>query len=110
MIPFVAVVSVPDRRSHTFRLWIPLFLVWLLVLPLGLLLLPAVFIGGLVCRVNPFRALSVVWQILERVERYQPGSCAPQRVGLHLHSLGGKHERTSPANSANAVGRKNHGR
>jgi uncharacterized membrane protein SpoIIM required for sporulation len=64
MIPFVAVVSVPDRRSHTFRLWIPLFLVWLLVLPLGLLLLPAVFIGGLVCRVNPFRALSVVWQIL----------------------------------------------
>jgi hypothetical protein len=39
MIPFVAVVSVPDRRSHTFRLWVPLFLVWLLVLPLGLLLL-----------------------------------------------------------------------
>ena len=56
MIPFVAVVSVPDRRSHTFRLWIPLFLVWLLVLPLGLLLLPVVFIAGLVCRVNPFRA------------------------------------------------------
>jgi hypothetical protein len=64
MIPFVALVSVPDRRSHTFRLWIPLFLVWLLVLPLSLLLLPAVLIGGLVCRVNPFRALSVVWQIL----------------------------------------------
>jgi hypothetical protein len=33
-------------------------------LPLSLLLLPAVFTGGLVCRVNPFRALSVVWQIL----------------------------------------------
>jgi hypothetical protein len=68
MIPFVAVVSVPDRNSHTFRLWIPLFLVWLLVLPLGLLLLPVVFIGGLVCRVNPFRALSVVCQILSALK------------------------------------------
>jgi uncharacterized membrane protein SpoIIM required for sporulation len=68
MIPFVAVVSVPDRRSHTFRLSIPLFLVWLLVLPLSLLLLPAVFIGGLVCQVNPLRALSVVWQILSALK------------------------------------------
>jgi hypothetical protein len=46
---------------------------------------------------------------IERVEGYERGSCAPQRVGLHLHSLGGNHGRTSPANSANAVGRKNHG-
>jgi uncharacterized membrane protein SpoIIM required for sporulation len=68
MIPFVAVVSVPDRRSHTFRLWIPLFLVWLLVLPLGLLLLPVVFIAGLVCRVNPFRAVSVLWQLLSALQ------------------------------------------
>jgi uncharacterized membrane protein SpoIIM required for sporulation len=68
MIPFVAVVSVPDRRSHTFRLWIPLFLVWLLVLPLGLLLLPVVFIAGLVCRANPFRAVSVLWQLLSALK------------------------------------------
>jgi uncharacterized membrane protein SpoIIM required for sporulation len=68
MIPFVAVVSVPDRRSHTVRLWIPLFLVWLLVLPLGLLLLPVVLIAGLVCRVNPFRAVSVLWQLLSALK------------------------------------------
>ena len=110
MIPLVAVVSIPDRRSHTFRLWIPLFLVWLLVLPFGLLLLPVVIIGGLVCQVNPFRALFCGLSDIERVERYERGSRAPQRGGLHLHSLGGNHERTSSTNSANAVGRKNHGR
>jgi len=37
-------------------------------LPLGLLLLPVVFIGGLVCRVNPFRALSVISQILSALK------------------------------------------
>ena len=34
MIPFVAVVSLRDHESRTFRLWVPLFLIWLLLLPL----------------------------------------------------------------------------
>ena len=29
MIPFVAVVSLRNEESRTFRVWIPLFLVWL---------------------------------------------------------------------------------
>ena len=49
MIPFVAVVSLRNRESHTFRLWIPLFLMWLLLVPLGILLSPFIFIGFLVC-------------------------------------------------------------
>ena len=64
MIPFVAVVSLRNQESRTFRLWIPLFLIWLLLLPLALLLTPFVFIGCVVCRVHPFRAVSVLWQIL----------------------------------------------
>ena len=64
MIPFVAVVSLRNRESHTFRLWIPLFLMWLLLVPLGILLSPFIFIGFLVCRVNPFRGVAVLWQIL----------------------------------------------
>jgi hypothetical protein len=64
MIPFVAVVSLRNRESHTFRLWIPLFLMWLLLIPLGILLSPFIFIGFLVCRVNPFRGVAVLWQIL----------------------------------------------
>jgi uncharacterized membrane protein len=64
MIPFVAVVSLRNQESRTFRLWIPLFLIWLLLLPLALLLTPFVFIACLLCRVNPFRAVAVLWQIL----------------------------------------------
>lgn len=64
MIPFVAVVSLRNQDSHTFRLWIPLFLIWLLVLPLVVLVSPFVFTACLVCRVNPFRGLGVMWQIL----------------------------------------------
>src|SRR4029077_20130938 len=30
MIPFVAVVTLRDHESRTFRLWVPLFLIWLL--------------------------------------------------------------------------------
>lgn len=64
MIPFVAVVSLRNQESRTFRLWIPLVLMWLLLLPLGILLSPFIFIGFLICRVNPFRGVAVLWQIL----------------------------------------------
>ena len=64
MIPFVAVVSLRNQQSRTFRLWIPLLLVWLLLLPLVILLSPVLFIACLVCRVNPFRGVAVLWQIL----------------------------------------------
>jgi hypothetical protein len=64
MIPFVAVVSLRNQESRTFRLWIPLFLIWLLLLPLAVLVSPFVFIACLFCRVNPFRGVAVMWQIL----------------------------------------------
>lgn len=64
MIPFVAVVSLRNQESRTFRLWIPLFLIWLLLLPLAVLLSPFIFIACLLCRVNPFRGVAVVWEIL----------------------------------------------
>ena len=64
MIPFVAVVSLRNNDSRTFRFWIPLFLIWLLLLPLAVLLSPFIFIACLVCRVNPFRGVAVMWQIL----------------------------------------------
>jgi hypothetical protein len=64
MIPFVAVVSLHHEQSRTFRLWIPMLLIRLLLLPLGVLLSPFIFIACLVCRVNPFRGVAVMWQIL----------------------------------------------
>lgn len=64
MIPLVAVVSLRGRESRTLRVWVPLFLLWLLLVPLAVLLSPVIFIVFLVCRANPFRAFSVGWQIL----------------------------------------------
>ena len=64
MIPFVAVISLRNQESRTFRLWIPLVLLWVLLLPLGALLSPFIFIACLVCRVNPLRCVAVMWQIL----------------------------------------------
>ncbi|MGD1025037.1 MAG: hypothetical protein ABR880_19805 [Candidatus Sulfotelmatobacter sp.] len=64
MIPLVAVVSLRGRESRTLRVWVPLILLWLLLVPLAVLLSPVIFIVCLVCRVNPFRAFSVGWQIL----------------------------------------------
>lgn len=64
MIPFVAVISLRNQESRTFRLWIPLVLLWVLLLPLGALLSPFIVIACLVCRVNPLRGVAVMWQIL----------------------------------------------
>lgn len=64
MIPFVAVVSLRNEESRTFRLWVPLFLIWLLLLPLAVVLSPFIFVACLFCRVNPFRGVAVIWQIL----------------------------------------------
>ena len=64
MIPLAAVVRLRHEDSRTFRLWIPLFLVWLLLMPLGVVLSPFILIACLVCRVNPFRGVAVTWQFL----------------------------------------------
>jgi hypothetical protein len=63
MIPLIGVVSWRRwPRSRSFRLWIPLFLLWLL-LPFALLALPVLFIVCLVSRVNPFEAIATFWGI-----------------------------------------------
>lgn len=64
MIPFVAVVSLRNQESRTFRLWIPLFLIWLIVLPVAILLSPFIFLACLICHVNPLEGVAVMWQIL----------------------------------------------
>jgi hypothetical protein len=65
MIPLVGVINVKHwPRSRSFRLWIPLFLLWLLLLPFAVLLLPVFFVVCLICRVNPFRAIATFWSIL----------------------------------------------
>jgi thiosulfate reductase cytochrome b subunit len=69
MIPFVAIVSLRDRESRTFRMWVPLILVWLLFVPVVVLLSPLIVITCLACRVNPLRGFAVMWQILSALRK-----------------------------------------
>lgn len=61
MIPVFAIVHVEPRRGRRIRLWLPLFLVWLLLAVLGLLLSPLILIGCLIARLNPFATL---WNLI----------------------------------------------
>jgi hypothetical protein len=84
MIPFVAVVSLRDQQSRTFRLWIPMVLIWLLLLPLGVLLSPFIFIACLVGGVNPFRGVVVMWQIFSALSDTQL-DVEHRSAGLSFH-------------------------
>jgi len=86
MIPFVAVVSLRNQKSRTFRLWIPVFLMWIFLVPLGILLSPFIFIGFLICRVNPFRGVAVLWQILTALSDTQL-EVEHRSAGLSFHIL-----------------------
>ena len=86
MIPFVAVVSLRNQESRTFRLWIPLVLMWLLLLPVGILLSPFIFIGFLICRVNPFHGLAVLWQIVSALSDSKL-EVEHRSAGLSFHIL-----------------------
>ena len=66
MIPFVARVK---RRD--FRIWIPLALVWLLLLPVVLILSPLFVIACAAGRVSPLRVLSMCWDILTSMKDSQ---------------------------------------
>jgi hypothetical protein len=86
MIPFVAVVSLRNQQSRTFRLWIPLILVWLLLLPLVVVLSPFIFLVCLFCRVNALRGVAVIWQILSALTDAEL-EVEHRSVGMSFHVL-----------------------
>jgi hypothetical protein len=57
MIPLIAVVRIEPRHGRRIRLWLPLFLVWLLLVVLGLVLSPLILLACLIARLNPFQAI-----------------------------------------------------
>jgi hypothetical protein len=64
MIPMLATFRYSNPRRRFTLYGIPLFLVWLLILPFAILGLPIVFIGCLALKINPFRMISGVWNVL----------------------------------------------
>ena len=64
-LPMLAVVHVMPTKVHKgIRLWVPLFLVWLLLLPFILVLLPVYFVVCAVIDIDPFKTLGVMVAVL----------------------------------------------
>ena len=58
-----SLTAVSARPPRRFRLWIPILLVWVLLLPFALLLAPLVFVACLMARVDPFRGVAGFWPL-----------------------------------------------
>jgi hypothetical protein len=55
--------SLASGRTHRFRLRLPTALIWLLLLPVTLLLVPVLLLGCAVGGVNPFRAMAAFFRM-----------------------------------------------
>ena len=76
--------TIPMATKRQFHLWIPLLLIWVVLLPFVLLLAPLVFVACLVMGVDPIQGVSVYWQLFSslrglRVEVEDPGA----RIRIH---------------------------
>jgi hypothetical protein len=90
MIPWSAFIYVEwwtrSHRNHRFSLWIPLFLAWLLLLPLVLVLFPVVALACVFVRVNVVRLYGAAWGVLAslrktRVEVRSPATRVLVNIG-----------------------------
>ncbi|HLK26372.1 MAG TPA: hypothetical protein VKT30_17075 [Caulobacteraceae bacterium] len=61
MIPLMAQVVVAPVNASPIRLWLPIFLVWLLLVVLGLILSPLIILACLIVGLNPF---ATVWRLM----------------------------------------------
>ena len=65
MIPMAGILAL--RTQPQGRVWwipLPLFLLWLILLPALIVVVPAIFVVSLIMHINPYRALSISWQLL----------------------------------------------
>ena len=61
MIPLILKLKVPRGGSRPLRLYLPLFIVWILLIPVFLLLLPVFLIGALVLWHTPYGRLILMF-------------------------------------------------
>ena len=84
MIPLFAVIGVQGGRRRL-RLWLPLFLLWLLLLPFAVLLLPVFLVAALVLRIDAWQAIGAVFSVLCAARGTHVEVAAPGRsVFVHI--------------------------
>ncbi len=84
MIPMLAAIHVRHARG-AIRLWAPLFLLWIVLIPIVLVLALPVAVVCLVTGVNPIRAAAAIGGVLfalagTRVEVESPGAAVLIRI------------------------------
>jgi hypothetical protein len=85
--PLLAVVHIlPNRVRSGIRLWVPLFLIWLLLLPFLLVLLPVYFVVCAVIDVHPFKTLGAFFSVLGSLNGTHVEVDSPQAsVFIHVY-------------------------
>jgi len=64
MPPLFLRIHVLNHVGREIRLWIPLFLLWFLMLPFAVVILPVLLITAVVLDIDPFPALASALRIL----------------------------------------------
>jgi hypothetical protein len=64
MPPLLIRIRVKNAQGRAFNLWIPLFLLWLLLAPFAIVVLPVFLVLSLVLDFDPLRALSTAGGLL----------------------------------------------
>ena len=61
---FMILYILPSAGHRGLRLWVPLVLIWILLLPFVLVLLPVYFVTCVVLNLRPFKTLGAVFMVL----------------------------------------------
>lgn len=85
--PLLAVVHIlPTEVRRGIRLWVPLFLIWLLLLPFLLVLLPVYFVVCAVVDIDPFKTLGAFVAVLGNLTGTHVEVESPQAsVFIHVY-------------------------
>jgi len=85
--PLLAVVHIlPNQMRRGIRLWVPLFLIWLLLLPFLLVLLPVYFVVCAVVDIDPLRTLGAFIAVLGNLNGTHVEVESPQAsVFIHVY-------------------------
>lgn len=85
--PLLAVVHIlPTEVRRGIRLWVPLFLIWLLLLPFLLVLLPVYFVVCAVVDIDPFKTLGAFVAVLGNLTGTHVEVASPQAsVFIHVY-------------------------
>jgi len=84
MIPMLAVLRIERPPRRVLRLWLPLFLFWLLALPIAVVALPVVALVLLVLRRNPLRLFAAYWNLLNGISGTHVEMRKP-RASVYVH-------------------------